>query len=182
MSVEITTITAGKSAKKTIKSGKVTSDFDKPGYGKPPKKYQWKPGQSGNPSGKPKGAKNLATVVKEEAKGKVTIKDASGISKKVSKLEAIVRTTTHKALKGDPKAMALILGLFKEHLPKEMEAGETAVTEEELQILGDHTAMLKLLETLTGAPDPKNPSNEKPMGMNETNENATPANKGGSNG
>lgn len=27
------------------------------GYGKPPKGYQWKPGQSGNPAGKPKNQK-----------------------------------------------------------------------------------------------------------------------------
>lgn len=31
-----------------------TDNKEKPGYGKPPKEFQWKPGQSGNPGGRPK--------------------------------------------------------------------------------------------------------------------------------
>lgn len=41
------------------------------GYGRPPKRYQWKKGQSGNPAGRPKGSRNkvghtmsLETLVK----------------------------------------------------------------------------------------------------------------------
>ena len=34
------------------------SDDYEVGYGKPPKSRQWKPGQSGNPKGRPKGARN----------------------------------------------------------------------------------------------------------------------------
>jgi len=32
---------------------------------KPPKKYQWKPGQSGNPKGRPPGSKNISTILRE---------------------------------------------------------------------------------------------------------------------
>lgn len=32
------------------------------GYGKPPKARQWRPGQSGNPNGRPKGSRNKPTL------------------------------------------------------------------------------------------------------------------------
>ena len=35
------------------------------GYKKPPKRTQFKPGQSGNPRGRPKGTKNLKTDLAE---------------------------------------------------------------------------------------------------------------------
>lgn len=35
------------------------------GYCQPPAKYRFKPGQSGNPNGRPKGSKNLSSIVRE---------------------------------------------------------------------------------------------------------------------
>jgi len=32
------------------------------GYAKPPKAHQWKPGESGNPLGRPKGSRNKPTL------------------------------------------------------------------------------------------------------------------------
>jgi len=43
------------------------SDDDVVGYGKPPRAHRFKPGQSGNPNGRPKGSKNEATLTQEEA-------------------------------------------------------------------------------------------------------------------
>ncbi len=39
---------------------------EKIGYGRPPKAGQFKPGQSGNPQGRPKGSTNLATDLSAE--------------------------------------------------------------------------------------------------------------------
>ena len=44
----------------------------KGGYKPPPKEYQWKPGQSGNWKGRPKGCRNLANVIRELLDQKAT--------------------------------------------------------------------------------------------------------------
>jgi hypothetical protein len=45
----------------------------KVGFGKPPRSAQFRPGQSGNPAGRRRGAKNFATAIEEELRSRVTI-------------------------------------------------------------------------------------------------------------
>ncbi|MDQ6732297.1 MAG: DUF5681 domain-containing protein, partial [Actinomycetota bacterium] len=45
------------------------------GRGRPPVHSQFKPGQSGNPPGRPKGSKNFITLLYQEAAEQVTIPD-----------------------------------------------------------------------------------------------------------
>ncbi len=98
-------------------------DYDV-GYGKPPKSGQFKPGQSGNPKGRPKGAKNLKAVFEEELLAKVPIKE-EGKSKKVSKQEAVIKALMLKAMHGDIKAINTVLTTFMKLL-----GGETQVEDE----------------------------------------------------
>jgi hypothetical protein len=44
-----------------------TKDYEV-GYGRPPIHTRFKPGQSGNPAGRPKGAQNFATEIAAELK------------------------------------------------------------------------------------------------------------------
>jgi Family of unknown function (DUF5681) len=46
------------------------------GKGCPPLSTRWKPGQSGNPKGRPKGAKNMMSYFRQELNRKITIKKA----------------------------------------------------------------------------------------------------------
>jgi hypothetical protein len=46
---------------------------DRVGYGKPPQRTQFKPGNSGNPRGRPKGTKNLKTDLMEELGEKILV-------------------------------------------------------------------------------------------------------------
>jgi hypothetical protein len=80
------------------------------GKGKPPKKYKWRPGQSGNARGRPKGAKNIATIFARELARRVQIQE-NGRTKVLSVKELIVRRIINSALKGEHKAIAMMIAL-----------------------------------------------------------------------
>lgn len=80
------------------------------GYRKPPKKNQWKKGQSGNPKGRPKGTKNLSTDLMEELSEMIHVNEG-GERKRISKQRAVLKQLAAKALEGDLKAMQTLLTL-----------------------------------------------------------------------
>lgn len=82
------------------------------GYCKPPKDTRFKPGQSGNPKGRPRGARNLRTAVREALQEKVEVREG-GRMRKISKMDAIIQVTLNKGLKGDPKGLAAIVQLAR---------------------------------------------------------------------
>jgi hypothetical protein len=81
----------------------------KVGYAKPPKDTRWKPGQSGNPRGRPKGSKNLVTILNDALNKTLTVQE-NGRTRKISAREGIVMRLINAAIKGDLKAIALLLG------------------------------------------------------------------------
>ncbi len=74
------------------------------GYGKPPMRTRFKPGQSGNPKGRPKGSLNLATVLVRTLREQVVVNEG-GQRKTVTKLEAAVKQLANKAASGDLGAL-----------------------------------------------------------------------------
>ncbi len=75
------------------------------GYRKPPKRTRFKPGQSGNPRGRPRGQRNFGTAVRDAANRKITMREGDR-TRNVSKMDGIIEVTLNKALKGDFKAVA----------------------------------------------------------------------------
>ena len=73
------------------------------GYGKPPKEMQFAKGKSGNPKGRPQGAKNLATTFMEIGRERITVTEG-GRTRTMTKAEAVVHQLTNKAASGDPRA------------------------------------------------------------------------------
>lgn len=82
------------------------------GYGKPPKNGQFVAGKSGNPRGRPKGSKNLASVVLRESRQIVLVKGPNG-SRKLTKLEASVMQLGTKSAQGDLRAQREFYSLIK---------------------------------------------------------------------
>tara|TARA_R110002111_G_scaffold137013_14_gene202753 strand:+ start:778 stop:1179 length:402 start_codon:yes stop_codon:yes gene_type:complete len=88
------------------------------GYGKPPKSGQFKLGQSGNPKGRPKGAKNFKTELEEELLEKIQIKE-QGKFLKVSKQRAMLKAMTARAVQGDARAATVLANMIYRLLPGE---------------------------------------------------------------
>ena len=68
--------------------------------GKPPQHSRFRKGLSGNPKGRPKVRRNLATVLERTLQEKVVIKE-NGVRRTVTKLEAAVKQLVNKAASGD---------------------------------------------------------------------------------
>jgi hypothetical protein len=81
------------------------------GYGKPPRHTRFKPGQSGNPRGRVKGRKNLATELLEELSERVIVTE-NGRQKKLSKQTVILKRMVTDAAQGDAKARDQLLKLI----------------------------------------------------------------------
>jgi hypothetical protein len=78
------------------------------GYGKPPRQTRFGKGQSGNPQGRPRGAKNMATLFTQALKERVTVVE-NGRRRSISKQEALVKHLVNKALSGDRRLLQLLL-------------------------------------------------------------------------
>jgi Family of unknown function (DUF5681) len=89
------------------------------GYGRPPSASRFKPGISGNAKGRPKGSKNLKTLIRDAMTATISIQEGTK-PKRVSRIEGVVMRQLQKALMGsDQAAMAVVkialqLGFFEE--------------------------------------------------------------------
>jgi hypothetical protein len=84
------------------------------GHGNPPRRSQFKKGQSGNPRGRPKGRKDINTILRERLNKRIKIREG-GRTKTVSVLEAKIIQLTKLMLEGDEKATNLILKLLQHY-------------------------------------------------------------------
>jgi hypothetical protein len=117
----------------------------KVGYRKPPKHTQF-PHGNGPGKGKPKGAKNMKTIVNSATGAKVTTK-SNGKFKKISKIEAAVHQLANKAAAGDLKAIEKLIALHERYGPEEQSLIPTQEeTKADLETLKNYFAMLQLGE------------------------------------
>ena len=93
------------------------ADEDNPeyavGFGKPPRRTRFCKGQSGNPKGRPRGARNLATLMEKVLKEPVVISE-NGKRRRITKREALIKQLVNKAIAGDPRSIKLLLAELRE--------------------------------------------------------------------
>jgi hypothetical protein len=83
------------------------------GYRSPPVHSRFKPGVSGNPSGRRKGSQNLRTLFDKILNEEVSLRDGDKV-KKISKAEAILRGVIVGALRGDTRSLAMLLRMAEQ--------------------------------------------------------------------
>ena len=92
------------------------SSEDDVGYGRPPQATRFKPGQSGNPRGRPKGSVNLGTALNRTMRERIVIVE-QGRRKTISKAEAIAKQAANRAVSGDPVFTRLVIQMSQWAVP-----------------------------------------------------------------
>src|ERR1700716_1123761 len=83
------------------------------GYCRPPLHPRFKPGVSGNPSGRPKDSKNFKTLLHSILNEQISLQEGSQ-SRKISKAEALMRRLIIGALKGDTRDLHALFRLAEQ--------------------------------------------------------------------
>lgn len=84
------------------------------GHGKPPKATQFKPGASGNPRGRPKGAKNVDDEIFDLLTAPVTI-NQNGKPTKMTPIAIAIKKLIANVASGDTKSIKILLDLRIAH-------------------------------------------------------------------
>lgn len=113
-------------------------DEKKVGYRNPPRKSRFKPGQSGNPKGRPKHSSNIAVEILRELKQPVTVRE-NGRERVLTKGAALAKAVVSRALAGDARAFQFLMNA----LPDQFRAPETLQSAEAQTV---STAEAEILE------------------------------------
>jgi hypothetical protein len=133
------------------------------GHGKPPEATQFKPGQSGNPKGRPKGKKNrpeapqherLKSIILEEAYRSIKVNDgAKQVS--VPMAQAVMRSLAVTAAKGNTRAQKLFSELLANtELSKKQAEDDIHVAMIEYKTEWEIELEKRKYQSITALPDP----------------------------
>ena len=126
------------------------------GYGRPPSETRFRPGRSGNPRGRPKGTRPIGAVLQDIIQKRATVTE-NGKTRRIPVLEVMLRRLANDAMRGDQKAIALLLSLAHRY----GEAPETTLQLREM--LAEDAAILAqyMREPVAPIPDPPPASNDE---------------------
>ena len=113
------------------------------GYGKPPVHARFQKGKSGNPKGRPRGMKNMSTLLSTALNASIVVV-ANGRRKKITKREAIVTQLVNKSAAADLKATQIVLAMLRDLECQADDPGEATVfTEADQEIIRRIQARLR---------------------------------------
>jgi hypothetical protein len=115
------------------------------GYARPPAATRFRPGQSGNPSGRPKGRKSFQALVQDAADTKIELK-MGGKKVNMSMAQAFIQSLFRSALSGNAKAYPLVVELLQRYLDDEVDA-----TVDENARAAERALVAQLLERHSGS-------------------------------
>jgi hypothetical protein len=83
------------------------------GYAKPPRHTRFAKGRSGNPRGRPPGAKSLKTLLSEALNETVVVTE-KGRHRKVTKRQAIITQLVNRSATADFRAVKILLDMVRD--------------------------------------------------------------------
>jgi hypothetical protein len=107
------------------------------GYRRPPVATQFKPGRSGNPSGRPKHVKGLKAELLDELGEVLRIREGDS-ELEVSKARAIAKSLVRAAVDGNMRATTALLAFFAKTPSDADEPTADVAAPEEAEILDDY--------------------------------------------
>jgi hypothetical protein len=113
------------------------------GYRQPPLRTRFRPGQSGNPRGRPKGARSLSSVVAAALNERVAVNE-NGRRRRITKFQTAITQLVNRAASGEGRATQLLLAL--------VQANEARPAQQDAERFGDADAivMAELTRRLAG--------------------------------
>lgn len=112
------------------------------GYGRPPKATRFKPGKSGNPRGRPKGAKSIPALLEGELNRKIRVREGNR-ERMLTKRELLVRRLVANGVQKGGRDGELLLKLLASHaadadpasLPQPLDAQDEAILKRFMETL-----------------------------------------------
>jgi hypothetical protein len=112
------------------------SEEESVGFKRPPAANRFRPGQSGNPAGRPPGSKNLRADLSEELAELISVSDGSR-SAEITKQRAMVKAVVAKAMKGDVRAAMALFAVYERLIGHDDAQADDAVNSDQ-RIVDDY--------------------------------------------